>query len=143
MNRSSMFIMAACAVFVFSGSAGAAEKVLVALNLPVKSGINISTPRLPAPTTSQIMTGGEDSDFDALSVNDPLYREGSKELLEQISKQEAAKPAVKSVPKPALRDAPVSKKVPGAVPAGGSPAVKKVRGKKPVHSDPVKAKNIL
>lgn len=73
------------------------------------------------------------TDYDAFSVNDPLYREGSKLMLKSAVKAEDTPKAVKQD----LRDAPNSGT---AAPAG---ALKKPRAKKPVHTDPVKVKNAL
>ena len=146
MNKLSGSI-AAAAVLFFCAGAYAADNVLLALNTRATPEIKIQTSGLTAPATAQAKLGAiETGDFDALSVNDPLYREGSREFLEQVSRQDAVKPVVKPAAKPALRDAPISKKVPALVPGARvkeSPAVKKIRVKKPVRSDPLNIKNTL
>ncbi len=91
----------------------------------------------PATAQAPVMQAG---DFDALSVTDPLYREGSLSLLEQEvkSETEAKKKA------PVMRDAPVSKKKEGGAPAAGKELrLKKTRAKKPLHADPLKEKRAL
>lgn len=147
MTKISGTVLAAAAVLFFCGGAGAADSVLLARNIPVKSEIKIQASGLAAPATSQINAEArENSDFDALSVTDPLYREGSKEFLKQVSRHDVIKSDVKKPARPELRDAPISKKNPVVVPVDpvkDIPSVKKARGKKPVHSDPVRIKNTL
>ena len=93
---------------------------------------------LKASTTAQAQVKTADAgytDFDALSeVNDPLFREGSKELLQQISKEDAPAVHASVVKKPVLRDALNSKK---------APARKKVRVKKTVQAGKGKAADPL
>lgn len=131
------FFLAASAVLFFAGGAAAMDPVLLALNTPAKAAIKIPAEKRAAarqskPAAEQAKPGY--TDFDAVSVNDPLYREGAREMLKEAVKQDgAAKPAVK----PVLRDAPISKD-----PKPVKPAVKP-RVKKPVQTDPVKAKNAL
>ena len=72
--------------------------VLFAVNTPVKE---IIKSELKSSTTTQAQVKVLDAgytDFDALSaVNDPLFREGSKELLKQISKEDAPAAAPRSL----------------------------------------------
>lgn len=92
-----------------------------------KMGPALAAP-LAAGTTSQISLQGQEPGFDALSAaGDPLYREGSRELLKKAAKGET--PA-----KAALRDAPNS---------APSPKLRKPRAKKPVHADPVRGQNAI
>ena len=138
------FLLAASAVLLFSGAARAGGGTLLALNKPAQAAVN--TGALPAalkePATAQISTGVYGyTDFDAItSANDPLYREGAKELLKQAVKTGAEK---KSAPAGALRDAPISKEAkPGAVRRIKTRGLlKKSRTGKPLHTDPVKVNN--
>lgn len=125
------FLFAASAVLFFAGAAAAKDNVLLALNVPVKPDIRLSS-ELKQAATSQLRA--DYIDYDAVSVNDPLYREGSREMLKQVIKDDEA---AKDAQKPAMRDAPISK---DAKPAK---AVKKPRVKKPLHTDPVKGKSTL
>ena len=87
----------------------------------------------PATAQARVSPAGY-TDFDAFSsVNDPLYREGSRELLKQAIRED--KPA--GAAKPELRDAPISK---DAKPAK---RLKRARTRQPVHADPVKEKSTL
>lgn len=125
------FLLAASVVVLSAVPALAESPVLLALNVPIQAPVTEVVSALKAPATTQAKTQEISStDFDAFSsVNDPLYREGSKELLKQAIKDDgAAKPA----PKAALRDAPVSKD------AKPVKKLKKPRARKPVRSDPVK-----
>lgn len=130
MKITRFIIFTAVAAAAFSPMAMAGENVLTALNTPVKEMIKSE---LISSTTVQVKTADTgNADFDALStINDPLYLEGSKELLRQIVKDDAAK-AGKAAP--VYRDAPNSK------PAS---ALKKPRVKKAQPADPVKVKNTL
>jgi hypothetical protein len=149
MKVTSALFMAVSAVLFFSGAARAADNVLLAVNKPVKTELSIKT-ELASAATVQINAGAAVSDdFDALSaVNDPLYREGSKEFLQQVSKLDAAgpdkaeKPAKKEPVKEALRDAPNSP-APDAIaePAKVKPVIKRSRLIKVIPADPVKSKN--
>jgi uncharacterized membrane protein len=149
MKKAFWSFLAASAVMLFAGRAGAEENALLALNTKAPPAAAITT-ELQAQATAQIRAEGiEPNDFDALSeVNDPLYRESSKEFLQQVSKDDAAKPADKAQAKPALRDAPNSQ-VPAAVkpvqekPAVPAAVISKPRTKAPPPLDPVKAKNTL
>lgn len=133
MFRTLAFSMAASAVVFFAGPSSAKDGVLLALNTPAPAPAVKVVSELKEPATAQArITPAGYTDFDAFSsVGDPLYREGSKELLKQvIGEERAAKPAARQE----LRDAPVSKPV---------KAIKRVKVRKPVHSDPVKEKNAL
>ncbi|MCM2268166.1 MAG: hypothetical protein NDI60_10390 [Elusimicrobiales bacterium] len=136
MKLSAMFF-AAAAVVVFCPGVRAAEIVPPKIET-VKPAAAV---QLAAPATAQLSAPClESCDFDALStVNDPLYREGSKEFLKQVA---ATAPAAAPQAKPALgkdlRDAPNS--APAAAP---HPAIKKPAGKKHGPADPVKVKNTL
>ena len=124
------FFLAVSAVLFFAGAAAAADNVLLALNPPVKQdALKLST-GLTEPATPQARISAGYGDYDAFSVTDPLYREGSKEMLKQVLKESEAPKAVK----PVLRDAPISKP---------AKALKKPRVKKPVHTDPVKGKSTI
>lgn len=136
MSKLSGFFLAAAAVILISGAAEARDSVLPAVNLPVITPVTPAPRTLKEPATAQarISPAGY-TDYDAFSaVNDPLYREGSRELLKQAVKDGAP---VKAAPKQELRDAPISK--------GANPAriLKRVKIKKPVHADPVKEKSTL
>lgn len=129
----------AAALFMACGFASAGDGVLLALNTPVKPAIETLAPGLSEPATAQVSAGAiETTDFDAFSaVNDPLYREGSKEFLEQ---------AIKADGDAALRDAPADVKGKSAVPAvksPASPAARKAKSVKPVKADPVQTKKAL
>jgi len=135
MYKLSGFFLAAAAVLCFSGAARAGESALLALNLPAKPAVNQVTQALKEPATAQArLAPAGYTDFDAFSsVNDPLYREGAREMLKQVIKEDKA-------PAPArqeLRDAPISK---DAKP--GKP-LKRAKLKKPVHADPIKGKSTL
>jgi len=124
------FMFTAAAVAAFSPVATAAETVLWTPDIPVKEAIKSG---LLSPATGQLKTMDSGyTDFDALStVNDPLYRAGSKELLKQLMKSGAvASPRGTPVFRDALNSRPVS-------------AIKKPRVKKSLPSDPVKIKNTL
>lgn len=149
MSKLRGFLLAASAVLLFSGAARAEGGTLLALNKPAQAAVTskaVEQAALPAAlkesATAQIKTGIDGyTDFDAFtSANDPLYREGAKELLKQAVKDDAEK---KNAPAGALRDAPISKEVkPGAVrqiKVRGLP--KKSRSVKPLHTDPVKVNN--
>lgn len=148
MKRSSGFFWAALAVMIFTGAACAGDNVVLALNRRVKTAAAITTAGLKAPATGQAKIPCPAScDFDAFSaVNDPLYREGSKEFLEQVSKTDDARPGKKEQAAPALRDAPNSGGAPVAVrrgPVKPHPAIKRPKVRKTGPADPLKAKNIL
>ncbi len=136
------FLTAACAVIVFSGAARAEDKVLLALNTPVKISAAPLTAELMEPATAQLKTGVTGyTDFDAFSaVDDPLYREGSKELLKQIMKNDAEK---KNAAKESMRDAPISKGAQrgAAGPVKARPLMNKIKAGRPLHTDPIKAKD--
>jgi len=136
--------MAASAVLLFCGAARAGATAEPSRKAAAVTAV-IQT-QLSAQTTAQALTPClEPCDFDALStVNDPLYREGSKEFLKQVSGSAEGKPAAAGTAKPVLRDAPNSspavKAAPAAVP---HPAIKKPAGKKHGPADPVVIKNTL
>lgn len=149
MSKLRCSLLAASAVLLFSGAARAGGGTLLALNKPAQAAVNVNTREqavLPAaltgPATAQIRTGVDGyTDFDAFtSANDPLYREGAKELLRQAVKTGAEK---KSAPAGALRDAPISKETkPGAVRRIKTRGLPKInRSVKPLHTDPVKVNN--
>lgn len=135
------FAFAAAAVIFFSGAAFAARQ-----EFPEVREVKPVTDPLKEGATSQAAVSAaiHTIDFDVFSsIDDPLYREGSRRLLEKAVKEDAPKKAAvkKSGPPkaaPALRDAPISR-----------PALKKVlklrktRAKDPVHTDPVKLKKSL
>jgi len=127
------FLYAASAVVFFAAGASALDPVLLALNTPVKAGLKVSASRKDDPQAkpaAQVKPGY--TDFDAVSVNDPLYREGAKEMLKQVIREEGTS---KDSKKPVFRDAPIS--------SGPAKVIKKPAVKKPLHTDPVKAKNSL
>ncbi|MDD2806343.1 MAG: hypothetical protein PHV33_12390 [Elusimicrobiales bacterium] len=134
------FFYAASAVIFFAAGASALDPVLLALNTPVKAELKLPAARKdarqsePAARKDARQAKPGYTDFDAVSVTDPLYREGAKEMLKQVIKDEESSRDAK---KPVLRDAPISK--------DASPArtIKKPAVKKPLHTDPVKAKNSL
>ncbi len=133
--------LAVSAVLFFPGAARAGGDTPLAMNRSSGTVISVGMSELKAPATAQArVRPPESTDFDALStVNDPLYREGSKEFLEQVSKQDTAAQAVKPA-KAEYRDAVRS----GArMPVKAPAALKKPAAKKPVHSDPVRLKNTL
>ena len=136
------FIFTAAAAAVFSAVATAGGPVLLARNTPVKETVkpvSVSSAAVTAAAEPQLKTEqGDCTDFDALSaVDDPLYREGAKEMLKQVCDNDAAAAAPAVKPASDLRDAPNSGPKPAA-------RIKKLRVKKaaPVL-DPVKAKNTL
>ncbi len=144
------FLLAASAVILFSAGARAENNTLLALNDPARvsgkpaavSALDSAPRGLEKPATAQLTIGSpEYTDFDAVtSVNDPLYREGAKELLKQAVKDDAKKEAAKGK---TMRDAPISKGVrPGAArPVKARSLINKAKTGKPLHADPVKAKN--
>ena len=137
--------LAASAVYLLSGALFAGEGVLLALNpAPAKAQSLKAADLLPSATSQAVLEPGA-GDFDALSaVNDPLYREGSKEFLEQAAGQdEAVRPAKPAAAaKPVMRDAPADNRA-TVLDSAPKPALKKLKKDKPVHSDPVKAKDTL
>lgn len=148
MKITSTFFVAVSAVMFFCGAARAADSVLLAVNKPVKPGLSIKTAELAPKATAEIkIQAAESEDFDAFSaVNDPLYREGSKEFLQQVSRQDALKTEQKEPVKPALRDAPNSPApaaLPAAAPVKVQPAIRRSKLMKVIPADPVKAKNTL
>ena len=130
MKTAAFLVFAAAASAVFSSPALAGDNVPRALGAAAKE---IKSAPLPNRAKATVKPGDAGyNDFDALSaVNDPLYREGSRQLLKQVVKAGAAA-AVKAAP--AFRDAPNSRHAPG---------LKKPRVKKTVPADPVKAKDTL
>jgi len=142
MKISGIVFAAASVLIVFCGAARAGAPVEPVRKTAVVPAA-IQT-QLAAQTTAQALAPGLE-DFDALStVNDPLYREGSKEFLKQVSGSEGNKPAGGEVSKPVLRDAPNSAPAvkPAALPEP-HPAIKKPAGKKHGPADPVVIKNTL
>ncbi len=141
MSKVCGFLLAVPVVF-FLGAASVEGRALPALNAPAKTSLEVIPTELKDSATAQIkvIIPGY-TDFDAFtSVNDPLYREGSKELLKQIINNDAKK---KKAPGETLRDAPISKEArPGARrPAKTRFSIEKTRVGKPLHTDPVKVKN--
>lgn len=140
MLKLSGFLLAASAVALLSGAARAGEENLPALSARPKPAAAAVPAELKRDTTAQVKapTAGY-TDFDAFSsVNDPLYRSGSRELLKQEIKQDASrKPAAGRT----LRDAPISRSVPGTVKPGK--ALNRRKAVKPVRADPVKVKNTI
>lgn len=136
------FLLAASAVILFSGAASAGGKVTLASNTPVKQPVNRISAELKESATAQIRIDVAGyTDYDAFSsVNDPLFREGSRELLKQGIKTDAEN---KAAAKDTLRDAPISKGLQGG--AAGKVKVrtyiKKIKAVKPLHTDPVKVKD--
>lgn len=130
MKLAAFLVFAAAASAAFSGPARAGENVPRAIGAAAKE--NTSAP-LTSQSKAGVKTGDAGyNDFDALSsVNDPLYREGSRQLLRQVVKAGAAA-AVR--PAPAFRDAPNSRRAPG---------LKMPRVKKAIPADPVKAKDTI
>jgi hypothetical protein len=127
---------AAAAVLVFAAGAFAVEPVLLALNTPAKAELKIPAESKPVqqarPAAAQAKPGY--TDFDAVSVTDPLYREGSKAMLKQVIKDEEGS---KESAKPVMRDAPISRTSAPAKP------LKRPSMKKPLRTDPVKVQNSL
>ena len=159
MKMTSAFLAAVSAIIVFGGAAGAADNILLAVNKPARTELSIKTSELAPRTTAELISEAPVSDdFDAFSaVNDPLYREGSKEFLQQVSSQDEDKTKkiektekdgmpVKAAPagKTVLRDAPNSK-VPAAAaePVKVKPLIRKSKLMKVIPADPVKANNTL
>lgn len=144
MKISATLFAAASAVILFYGAARAGAPAEPARKTAAAPA-GIQT-QLSAQTTAQAVTPClEPCDFDALStVNDPLYREGSKEFLKQVSGSAENKAAVGGTAKPALRDAPNSSPaVKSPVVPVPHPALKKPAGKKTGPGDPVVIKNTL
>lgn len=141
MHKFRGLILAASAVLFFAGAAAALDPLLLALNTPVKAGLKLDAAKRAAKSSAQVKQ--EDIDFDAVSVNAPLYREGAKEMLKEAVRQdETVKPEEKPASaQPALRDAPISRDQKAVKREELKPAkpLKKARSTKPVHSDPVKA----
>lgn len=158
-------VLAASAVLFFCGFAFADDGVTLALNTQARPAA-VNTAALAPAATAQVQADGaclEGCDFDALSeVNDPLFREGSRQLLEQAAKDDDAKADAKAPP--VLRDAPNSAPVQGraktaapaaketpavkAAPAAEGvqaphPAIKKPAVKDQGPADPVKGSNLL
>lgn len=144
MSRIHGFLMAAMAVLFIPAGVCAGDKVLLALNsAPVQTAAVKTAALLPPATAQAPVADIGTSDYDAFSaVNDPLYREGSKEFLQQVSAQDAVKPEPGKAQAPVLRDAPADGAVPAVVPAR-KPVIKKLKTKKPVHADPLKVKDTL
>lgn len=142
MSKIFNFQLAALAVILSAGAARAEGGLLLASNTTGIPPANVISAELKTSATAQFRTDVPGyTDFDAFSsVNDPLYREGSKELLKQAIKNEADK---KVSPRDALRDAPISKEaLPGAAaPVKIRSAIKKPKADKPLHADPVKVNN--
>ncbi len=144
------FLLAASAVILFSAGARAENNTLLALNDPARVSVRpaavsaraAATPDLKNSATAQLVIGSpEYTDFDAVtSVNDQLYREGSKELLKRSVKGGAKKAAA---PGKVMRDAPISKEGrSGAVrPVKTRSLINKTKSGKPLHADPVKVNN--
>lgn len=144
MKLSGILSAAASAVIFFAVAASAGETPVTqpgakakpaAVTRPLQAG---ATAQLTAPVQEQ-------GDFDAfIAVNDPLYREGSKEFLKQVAAQDAkpAAAAPKAAPATQLRDAPVSPSaVKGSLPSP-HPAIKRPV-KKTGPADPIKVKNTI
>ncbi|MDD5208290.1 MAG: hypothetical protein PHV36_02810 [Elusimicrobiales bacterium] len=143
------FLLAASAVILFSAAARAENNTLLALNDPARVSVKPAavSARDAAPlalknsATAQLTIGSSEyTDFDAVtSVNDQLYREGSKELLKQSVKGGAKKAAAGKV----MRDAPISKEGrSGALrPVKARSLINKTKSGKPLHADPVKVNN--
>ncbi len=147
MRKLTGFFLAAWAAVLFSAPASAGGDALLALNLPAKPQVSKLESSLKDKTTAQArVTPAGYTDFDAFSsVNDPLYREGSKELLKQVIEGEAGKTRERALKKDPEKDRP-AKDLRDA-PASGAEKpekdFKRVKQNKPVHADPVKAKNTL
>jgi hypothetical protein len=148
MKKAFWSLLAASAVVFFACPARAAGNTLLALNTKAAPAVQVLTSELQAQATAQLKADVDaQNDFDALSeVNDPLYREGSKEFLQQVSKEDAVKNEGAAAPAPALRDAPNS--VPAAVkpaPVKAVPpaVISKPKAKQPPPLDPVKGSNTL
>lgn len=134
--------LSASAVLLFSGAARAGENITLASNTPVKQSVTPVSAELKGSATAQIRIDVAGyTDYDAFSsVNDPLFREGSRELLKQEIKTDAEN---KTAAKDTLRDAPISKELQSG--AAGKLKVrtyiKKTKTVKPLHADPVKVKD--
>lgn len=130
MSKINGLCLTASFALLFTGAASAGDNVLLALNVPAPAPVTKVAAALKADATAQAQAPAiSATDFDALSsVNDPLYREGSKELLQQVIKQDSEKAA----PKTQLRDAPVSREMKPLK------KLKKIKTRKPVHADPLK-----
>jgi hypothetical protein len=145
MSKCKGFFLAASAVLFFAAVSHAADKALLALNaVPAQEPAVKEAPLQQAATAQFSVPATGETDFDALSAaGDPLFREGSKELLKEAARQDGLKEQ-KAAPAPAprdFRDAPAGKAaVPAAVPAS---VIGKPKAKKPVHADPVQAKDTL
>jgi hypothetical protein len=135
--------LAVLAVFFFAGAAGATRNALAPVNGKALPAPSVAVSGLTAQTTAQLSSDGTGQmDFDALSVaGDPLFREGSKEFLQQLSKGDSVLPAAK----PALRDALNSVKTPAVKPGREKalPLIRKPRAKTPSPADPIKSRNAL
>ena len=145
MSRFYGSLIAVSALFFFLTGANAGEKELLALNIAPAQEPVIKAAALLAPATAQAAPELKENDYDAFSaVDDPLYREGSKEFLEQAVRQDAVKEGAKPRQAPVLRDAPADT-APAKVLKTQDirPALKKLKAKKPVHADPVKVKDTL
>lgn len=133
------FAVAAAAVIFFSGTASAARQ-----EFPEVRALKPVLSPLKAASTAQakISAAIHVIDFDVFSsVNDPLYREGSRLLLERAVKEDLKKEKVPSKKTGAdLRDAPISKTKPVL---RKILRIRKTRVNKPVHTDPVKLKKSL
>lgn len=147
MKLSGILSAAASAVIFFAVAASAGEAPAAQ---PAQPAAKAALQRpLQAQATAQIsVPQQEQGDFDALSaVNDPLYREGSREFLKQVAAQDAKRPqppaaATKAAPAPQLRDAPVSPSaVKGTLPQP-HPAIKRPV-KKLGPADPIKGNNTI
>ena len=149
MSKTFGFFMAASAVLFFSAAGQAAENTLLALNTAqARPALAIKSAELLQPATGQVKAADiGTTDFDALSeVNDPLYREGSKEFLQQEVKQDAVNGPAKTEVKQPMRDAPISKSAVSKSAVKGAkrrPSMKKPGAKKIINADPVKVKDTL
>lgn len=130
MSKINGLCLAASFALLLTGVASAGDNVLLALNVPAPAPVVKVAAALKADATAQAQAPAiSASDFDALSsVNDPLYREGSKQLLKQVIRQDSEKAA----PKTQLRDAPISRDM--------KPLnkLKRTKTRKPVQADPLK-----
>lgn len=136
------FFLAASAVLLFAAGASAADNALLALN-PAPAGdaaIKVSA-LLPPATAQAVLPETGETDFDALSAaGDPLFREGSRELLKEAVRQDGLKAKEAKDAKPVFRDAPADAPA-KALPA--RPVISKPKAKKPVHADPLQVKDTL
>lgn len=141
MHKCKGFFLAASAVVSFAAGAFAADGTLFALNTAPAQEAGIKTSALLQPATAQaVLPEPGETDFDALSAaGDPLFREGSKELLKEAARQDDVKAQEGKASKPVFRDAPAD--VPAAVPA--KPVISRPKAKKPVHADPLQVKDTL